>query len=247
MKIQFDEKVAATYDEDSSRMFSDEVLTPTIDVLEELAGEGAALEFAVGTGRVALPLAGRGVPVRGIDVSAPMLAELEKKPGADQVSATVGDIATTRVEGEFQLVYLVFNTIMNLTTQDEQVACFRNAAAHLVPGGFFVIEVMVPELRRLAAGERIVPHGIRPSKFGFDEYTDFTKQILYSHHYWTEGDKLRTQSAPYRYVWPGELDLMARIAGMSLTERWADWNRTPFTDECQSHVSVWQKAPLRNT
>jgi SAM-dependent methyltransferase len=241
IKVMFDEQIALNYDEDVSSMYHPDVLDPTVDFLEELAGDGAALEFGIGTGRVALPLSARGVPVHGIDISEPMLKQLQSKPGSEQIGITIGDIASTRVRGTFRLVYLVFNTIMNLTTQDEQVACFENAAAHLEPGGHFVIEVGVPDLRRLPPGERVRAFNISESRFGFDEYTDFTGQILYSHHYWTDAGKLRTFSAPYRFVWPSELDLMARLANMTLHERCAGWTREPFTDESESHVSVWKK------
>jgi SAM-dependent methyltransferase len=222
-------------------MYRPDVLGPAVDFLVELAGDGGALEFGVGTGRVAIPLSGRGVPVHGIDISAPMLEQLRSKPGAEGVEVTVGDFAQTRVDGHFRLAYLVFNTITNLTTQEEQVACFRNAAAHLEPGGYFVIEVGVPDLRRLAPGERVRAFDVGETHLGFDEYTDFAGQILYSHHYWINDGHARIFSAPYRYVWPAELDLMARLAGMSLRERWAGWTREPFTDESTSHVSVWEK------
>jgi SAM-dependent methyltransferase len=240
-KARFDEQIAARYDETSVSMYRPEVLDPAVDFLEELAGDGTALEFGVGTGRVALPLSGRGVRVHGIDISEPMLEQLRRKPGSEQIALTAGDFAKTRVDGTFRLVYLVFNTITNLTTQDDQVACFQNAAAHLEPGGCFVIEVLVPELRRLPPGERVRAFDVRRSHLGFDEYTDFAGQILYSHHYWIDGGNVRTFSAPYRYVWPAELDLMARLAGMTLRERWAGWTREPFTDESTSHVSVWEK------
>jgi SAM-dependent methyltransferase len=240
-KVRFDEQIAARYDETSVHRYRPEVLDPAVDFLEELADDGAALEFGIGTGRVALPLSGRGVRVHGIDISEPMLEQLRGKPGSERIAVTVGDFATTRVDGTFQLAYLVFNTITNLTTQDEQVACFRNAAAHLEPGGCFVIEVFVPELRRVPPGERVRASDVRRTHLGFDEYTDFVGQILYSHHYWIDDGKLRTFSAPYRYVWPAELDLMALLAGMTLRERWAGWNREPFTDESTSHVSVWEK------
>ena len=240
-KVVFDEQVALSYDEDAETMFHPEVINPTVDFLAALAGDGAALEFAIGTGRIALPLSGKGVPVHGIDISEPMLQQLQNKPGSERIKVTVGDIAKTRVQGAYRLVYLVFNTISNLTTQDEQVACFENAAAHLEPGGYFVIEVGVPCLRRLPPGERVRAFNISPSRFSFDEYTDFTGQISYSHHYWTDSGTLRSFSAPFRYVWPSELDLMARIANMSLLERWAGWTKEPFTDDTNSHVSVWQK------
>ena len=243
-KVMFDEEVAVTYDEDAASMYRPEVLDPTVDFLSALAGDGAALEFGIGTGRIALPLNARGVPVHGIDNSAPMLEQFQTKPGAEKIETTLGDFSMTRVNGTFRLVYLVFNTIMNLTTQEEQVACFENAAAHLEPGGYFVIEVGMPDLRRLPPGERVRAFTVTQSRFGFDEYTDFTNQILYSHHYWTDSGSLRNFSAPFRFVWPSELDLMARLANLTLSERWAGWQREPFTDESTSHVSVWQKPDL---
>lgn len=240
-EVQFDVEIAAHYDETTAHMYRPEVLQPAVDFLAALAGDGRALEFGVGTGRVALPLSERGVPTLGIDISEPMLAELRKKDAAARVGVTVGDFATTRVEGTFRLVYLLFNTITNLTSQDEQVECFQNAAAHLEPGGHFVIETLVPDLRRIPPGQRVRVFDVDPAHLGFDEYTDFVGQIQYSHHYWIDGERVRTHSAPYRYVWPSELDLMARLAGMTLRERWANWSREPFTDESRSHVSVWQK------
>jgi SAM-dependent methyltransferase len=217
-------------------MFSAEVIDPTVDVLVELAGDGAALELGIGTGRVAVPLARRGVRVHGIDVSEAMVAKLRKKPGAEKIGSTIGDFSTTRVEGKFRLAYLVWNTIMNLTTQDAQVACFENAARHLEQGGYFVIEVMIPDLRRLPPGERYVPFDVSETHIGIDEY-DVANQGLISHHYTN-----RLDSGPFRYVWPAELDLMARIAGLTLRERWGDWDRSPFTSESRKHVSVWERA-----
>jgi hypothetical protein len=238
----FDEPVAATYDDDDEGgMFAPEAVDPAVDFLAELAGDGAALEFAVGTGRIALPLSRRGVVVRGIDLSEAMVARLVAKPGAEQVPVTIGDIATTRVPGSFRVVYLVFNTIMNLTTQDAQVECFRNAAAHLEPGGCFVVEVMVPELQRLPPGETVVPFDVSPSHVGFDSY-DVVSQGMVSHHYTAETDgRMRYGFTPFRYAWPAEYDLMARIAGMRLRERWSGWLREPFTATSTSHVSVWEK------
>jgi SAM-dependent methyltransferase len=241
MKIWFDKQIASRYDEDSSYMYRPEVLNPTVDFLKELASDGAALEFGVGTGRVALALSALGIPVHGIDISEPMLEQLRSKPGSEQIGITIGDFASIRLDGTFRLAYLVYNTIMNLTTQDEQVACFENAAAHLEPGGCFVIEVGVPDLRRVPPGERVRAFNLGRTYFGFDEYTDFVAQIVYSHHYWIDDGNLRNFSAPYRWVWPAELDLMARLAGMTLRERWAGWTREPFTDESDSHVSVWEK------
>lgn len=237
----FDEDVADRYDKTSGSMFEPEVLGPTVELLAELAGDGAALEFAVGTGRVALPLAARGVPMSGIELSAAMAEQLRAKDDAQRIKVTIGDMATTRVDGSFRLVYLVFNTIGNLTTQDQQVACFANAAAHLEPGGFFVIEVGVPNLRRLPPGEdaRVFSHA--PGYVGYDRYIDLVAQQAMSHHFVADGSGARELRTPFRYVWPSELDLMAKLAGMSLRDRWAGWDRSPFTGESTSHVSVWEK------
>jgi SAM-dependent methyltransferase len=236
----FDEPVARRYDEDSAEMFRADVVDPAVDVLAELAGDGRALEFAIGTGRLALPLAARGVPVSGVELSPAMVDRLRAKPGADGIDVTVGDMTTSRVDAGFALVYLVFNTINNLTSQDAQVECFRNAAAHLEPGGAFVVEVGVPQLQRLPPGERFQVFHASQDRFGIDEY-DVVTQALVSHHYWVQDGQARSVSMPFRYVWPAELDLMARIAGMALESRWADWDRTPFTDSSRSHVSVWIK------
>jgi len=232
--------VAERYDDSSSEMFDPAVIEPTVDFLAALAGDGAALELGIGTGRVALPLSRRGVTVCGIDLSSEMVEQLRAKPGADRIQVTLGDFATTNVPGEFALAYLVYNTINNLTTQDDQVACFQNAAAHLRPGGCFVVEVGVPQLQRLPPGETVRPFTVTPARLGFDEY-DIASQGLVSHHYWMEGDRFRGLSVPFRYVWPAELDLMAKLAGMTLRERWSGWNREPFTSESRKHISVWQK------
>jgi SAM-dependent methyltransferase len=236
----FGERVAARYDEHSENMFDPAVLGPTVDLLAELAGDGAALEFAIGTGRVALPLAERGVRVAGIDSSEAMLEQMREKPGAERITAVAGDMAATRVDGEFSLVYLVFNTILNLTTQDEQVACFENAAAHLRSGGRFVIETGVPPLQRLPPGQAVLP--IRADRRGFSFSTfDVATQRYANHHYYVNDGQIEMSPVEFRYVWPSELDLMARIAGMRLESRWAGWQREPFTDTSPSHVSVWQK------
>jgi SAM-dependent methyltransferase len=240
----FGEPVAERFDERYAHKAGPAVVDPIVTFIADLAGEGAALELGIGTGRIALPLAQRGVRVHGIDLSEAMVARLRGKPGADQVGVTVGDFATATVEGTFSVVYLVANTIMNLTTQDEQVACFQNAAAHLEPSGCFVVEVLVPGLRRLPPGETFQLFAAEPKHVGFDEY-DVARQGLISHHYWVEGDKVEVFSPPFRYVWPSELDLMARLAGMSLRERWAGWKREPFTSDSTKHVSVWEKAPAR--
>jgi SAM-dependent methyltransferase len=238
----FGEPVAAAYDESSADMFRPAVVDPAVDFLADLAGHGAALELGIGTGRIALPLARRGVRVHGIDLSEAMVARLRAKPGAEQIGVTIGDFATTAVDGRFSLAYLVFNTIGNLTTQDEQVACFQNVAAHLEPGGCFVIEVGVPSLQRLPPGETVRAFSVTPTYLGFDEY-DVASQGLISHHYTVVDGRLDLVSMPFRYVWPSELDLMARLAGMTLRERWSDWARAPFTSDSPSHVSVWEKSP----
>jgi hypothetical protein len=242
----FGEEVASTYDLDSAAMFEPDTLDPAVDFLAELADGGTALEFAIGTGRVALPLAARGIRVHGIDLSEAMVARLRSKPGGDDASipVVIGDIATAKVDGagSFSLVYLVFNAIMNLTTQDAQVQCFRNAAHHLTAGGVFVVETSVPGLRWLPPGQRFVPFDASDSHIGIDEY-DIESQRLVSHHInFRETGAVRI-SMPFRYAWPAEFDLMARMAGMRLTQRWSNWTRAPFTGESESHVSVWEKYP----
>jgi SAM-dependent methyltransferase len=236
----FDEQVAARYDESSAEMFDPAVLDPVVDFLAELAGDGRALELGIGTGRVALPLAQRGVPVHGIDLSRAMVAQLREKPGAEEIGLTIGDFATASVEGTFSLAYLVFNTIANLTTQAAQVACFQNVAEHLEPGGCFVIELHVPELQRLPPGETMSVFHASPTHWGIDEL-DVANQGLTSHHFTLVDGRFELRSIPFRYVWPAELDLMAQLAGMRLRERWSGWKRERFTSESTKHVSVWQK------
>lgn len=233
------EVVAADADEAGHPMFQPSVVAPAVDLLQRLAGSGRALEFGVGTGRIAIPLARRGVPVHGIDLSAEAIDRLRAKPDAGGVGVTVGDYTTTRVEGSFSLVYLVFNTIMNVTSQDGQVEAFRNAAAHLSPGGCFLIEVMVPDLRRLPYGQTLVPFRADATGFGIDEY-DVASQGLVSHHVDLGVGRPRCSSGSFRYAWPAELDLMARIAGLRPRARWSGWRGEPFTGESTSHVSVWE-------
>jgi len=232
--------VAENYDQSSARMFAPEVVEPTVDFLAELAGDGAALELAIGTGRIALPLRQRGVRVAGIDLSPDMVAQLRKKPGAEDIEVTIGDSAFATVEGTFTLAYTVWNSIMNLTTQEAQVACFRNAARHLEPGGCFVVEVNMPDLQRLPRGEVFRPFHVGSTHLGFDEY-DVANQGLISHHYTLRDGTMKAASAPFRYVWPAELDLMAQLAGMRLRERWSGWKREPFTSESERLVGVWEK------
>jgi len=238
----FDERVAARYDESSAEMFDRAAVAPAVDLLVELAGSGPALELGIGTGRIALPLAQSGVRVHGIDLSDAMVARLRAKPGGDDIRVTIGDFATTTVGGTFSLAYLVFNTIFNLTTQEAQVACFRNVAAHLVPGGCFVIEAGVPDVQRLVPGETIRAFHVSDNRWGFDEY-DIATQSLTSHHLEIVDGRLERNSVPFRYAWPAELDLMAQLAGMRLRERWSGWKREPFTSDSRQHISVWEKPP----
>jgi SAM-dependent methyltransferase len=236
----FGERVASVYDEHAADMFDPSVVGPVVEALAGLAGDGRALEFAIGTGRIALPLAAGGVPVTGIDNSEAMVARLRAKPGGEDLDVTIGDFATTRVEGEFSLVYLVFNTIFNLVTQDAQVACFENAAAHLRSGGRFVIETNVPELQGVPLGRTVIPFRAEPGGVSFDVYDVVTQRFSSQHYYFTD-DGVEAYPVELRYAWPAELDLMARIAGLTLENRWAGWQREPFTNLSRSHVSVYQK------
>jgi SAM-dependent methyltransferase len=235
----FGEEVAARYDEEGG-MFDPAVVMPVVDLLAELAGDGRALELAVGTGRIAMPLAARGVQVSGIDDSEAMVARLRAKEGGDAIDVAIGDFATTRIPGEFSVVFLVFNTIFNLVTQDAQVACFENAAAHLRPGGCFVVETGVPDLQRLPPGQTIIPFRAAPDGISFDVY-DVVTQRFSSQHFVFEEGRVRAFPVEFRYAWPAELDLMARIADLQLRDRWGGWRREPFTALSASHVSVYTK------
>ena len=237
----FGERVAESYDETAAETFDPSVVEPALDFLAELAAGGRALELGSGTGRIALPLAARGVEVHGIELSRAMTARLHAKPGGERIQVTIGDFSTARAEGTFRLAFLLRNTIMNLTTQDAQVACFGNVAAHLEPGGCFVVEVVVPQLQRLPAGQTIYPFSFEsPTRFGLDEY-DVANQGLISHHYAERDGTFGPRSIPFRYVWPSELDLMARLAGMRRRERWSGWRREPFTSDSEKLVGVWEK------
>ena len=235
----FDERIAKSYEAKWPHLHTPEMIDPVVDFLVDLAEAGPALELGIGTGRIAVPLSQRGVHVQGIELSPAMVEQLRVKAGSDKIGVTIGDFSNTEVDGTFKLAYLIRNTITNLTSQDEQVACFCNAAAHLDHGSRFVIEVYVPELRRLPPGETIHAFTVAPTHLGFEEY-DVATQVAHSHHYWVVDGRLETFSATFRYMWPSELDLMARIAGMRLRERWSDWDRSPFTSESRSHVSVWE-------
>ncbi|WP_198954960.1 class I SAM-dependent methyltransferase [Kineosporia sp. R_H_3] len=236
----WDAETARRYDTPGTGMFAPEVVDPAVDRLVALAGGGAALELAIGTGRIAVPLAGRGVPVTGIELSEPMVEVLRTKVDERTVPVVLGDMATTRAPGRFALVYLVFNTISNLLTQDEQVECFRNAARHLLPGGRFVVELWVPELRSLPPGKEATVGIVEPGYVLFDTY-DVLHQHVVSHHVtFGAGREARLDRSPHRYVWPAELDLMGRLAGFALESRHADWSGTPFTAGSPSHVSVYR-------
>lgn len=238
----WDEETASVYDAEVAALFRPEVVEPAVDLLAALAGDGRALELAIGTGRIGIPLLRRGVPVTGIELSAAMAERLRTKVDADALPVVIGDMATTRVPGEFSLVYLVFNTITNLRSQAEQVACFRNAAAHLGPGGCFVVEVYVPPLRRLPPGQVAVPFDVSDAHTGFDTF-DLVRQQSQSHHYTRMADgSTRYDVGSFRYVWPAELDLMAQLAGMELERRTEDWKGTPFTSDSETHISLWRKA-----
>ena len=236
----FEGWIAQRYEALWPHLFDPEVVQPAVDFLTDLAGRGPVLELGIGTGRLALPLSRRGIRIFGIELSPAMVEQLRSQPGSADIDVTIGDFATTKLTGRFTLAYLVRNTIMNLTTQDAQVECFRSVAAHLDTGGCFVIEVIIPPWQRLAPGETVIPFDVSPAHLGFGEI-DVATQNSWSHHYWFVNGETKTFSAPFRYVWPSELDLMACIAGMALRERWSDWNREPFTTESRSHVSVWQK------
>ena len=237
----WDEETARRYDTDAAEHFAPAVLEPILDALTRLADGGPALELAIGTGRVAVPLLARGVPVTGIELSEPMVRQLRTKVDEATLPVTLGDMATAVVPGEFSLVYLVFNTISNLRTQDEQVACFVNAARHLRPGGRFLIELWIPPLRRMPPGQSVVPFDLSDEHLGFDTY-DLATQATVSHHYTREPDgSFRYSPGRFRYLWPSECDLMARIAGLELEERAADFRGTPFTSDSEHHVSVWRK------
>ena len=236
----WDMDAASRYDTPGTGMFAPEVIEPTVARLSALAGQGRALEFAIGTGRVAVPLSERGVSVTGIELSSPMVDELRTKVDADQIPVVIGDMATTLVPGEFTLVYLVFNTISNLLTQSEQVACFRNAARHLSPGGRFVIELWVPELRKLPPGQPATVGQVEPGYILLDTYDVLNQQVVSHHFHFGDDKQAELFRSPHRYIWPAELDLMAQLAGFELESRHADWTGAEFTADSPSHVSVYR-------
>jgi SAM-dependent methyltransferase len=238
----WDAAAARRYDTPGTGMFAPDVLGPAVDRLAELAGDGRALEFAIGTGRVAIPLAERGVEVTGIELSQPMLDQLRTKASEATIPVVLGDMATARAEGEYALVYLVYNTISNLLTQEEQVTCFRNAARHLAPGGRFVIELLVPELRKLPPGQQATVFTTEPGYIGVDTYDVLTQHLVSHHFVFGESDEARVYRSPHRYAWPAELDLMAQLAGLELESRHCDWAGGEFTAESRSHVSVYRAA-----
>jgi SAM-dependent methyltransferase len=239
--IKWGPELAEIYDEVYAAEREPGVLEPMLNLLRQLAGDGPALEFAVGTGRVALPLSAGGLPVRGIELSSHMVERLRAKAGADAVPVTIGDMSSTRVPGQFTLVYLVANSIMNVTSQDEQIAVFGNAASHLRRGGCFVLEVAVPQFHRVPRGEMGRVFTLTPEHVGIETSDDPVGQIAWSHHWMQVGGRLVKHSAPYRYVWPSELDLMARLGGFRFRHRWAGWNQEPFTADSTSQIAVFEK------
>ena len=242
--ITWGAELAEVYDQTYAAMFEPSVLGPMTRLLAELAGGGPALEFAAGTGRVALALSARGVAVHGLELSPHMAERLRAKPGAGTVPVTIGDMTAARVPGgPFTLVYLLANTIMNVTTQDDQLAVFANAAAHLAAGGCFAVEVIVPQLRRVPPGQDAWVFRLDPGHIGIETFDDVAGQIAWSHHWIEAGGRLVRHSAPYRYVWPAELDLMARLTGFRLRDRWAGWDQAPFTSDSKSQVAVFEKRP----
>ena len=236
----FDESIAANYDRIHGGSDT-ELVQLTVDTLSELAADGSALEFAIGTGRIALPLHDLGVRVKGIELSKAMAAELRKKENGAAIDVKIGDMKTARVEGKFSLVFLVYNTIDNLTSQDAQVECFQNASLHLEPGGRFLVETLVPPIQKVSFGETMLAYDCSSDYWGTDEF-DITTQRYTSHHIRMENGSCKQLSVPFRYAWPSELDLMARIAGLELEYRWADWRRSPFTRFSAGHISVWRKS-----
>ena len=236
----WDAEAAAGYDTPGSGMFAAEVLGPTVDRLAELAAGGRALELAIGTGRVAVPLRERGVPVAGIELSPAMVAELRGKADEAAIPVVLGDMTTAEAPGRYALVYLVYNTISNLLTQAGQVACFRNAARHLGPGGRFVVELWVPELRKLPPGQQAVVWRVEPGYVGLDTYDVLNQQVVSHHVRIGEERGARLFRSPHRYIWPAELDLMAQLAGFELESRHADWVGSAFTANSPSHVSVYR-------
>jgi SAM-dependent methyltransferase len=239
--VTWGRELAEVYDAVYAAASEPSVLEPQVGLLANLAQGGRALEFGIGTGRVALPLRDRGVAVEGIELSEPMVEQLRAKPGGLDVRVTIGDMTTTRVTGAFSLVYVVANTIMNVTTQDEQAAVFANAAAHLEEGGRFLIAVVVPQLRRFPLGENARVFTLQPAHIGIETLDDAASQVASSHHWMEVDGRLVKHSAPYRYVWPSELDLMARLAGFRIAHRWAGWDRSVFRSDSESHVSVYEK------
>ncbi len=238
----WDEEAARLYDTPGTGMFAPDVLGPTVERLRTLAAGGRALEMAIGTGRVAVPLVEAGVEVAGIELCQPMIDQLRTKMDEASLPVLLGDMTTVQVDGDFSLVFAVFNAISNVLTQDAQIAVFENAARHLTPGGRFVIELWVPDLRTLPPGRTGSVFDARPGYLGADVF-DVVAQHVVSHHVHfgrDGGTNARIFRSPHRYIWPGELDLMARIAGFSLESRHAGWSDEPFTAESRDHVSVYR-------
>jgi hypothetical protein len=239
--IVWDREIAEAYDRTYAWQSDPSVVDPMVDLLVQFAGRGLVLEFAVGTGRVALPLSARGVGVHGIELSPHMVEQLRRKPGAEAVAVVIGDMVATRVPGDFALVYVVANSMMNVTTQEEQLAVVANAASHLVSGGHFVVELIVPQLRRVPLSETGWVFTLDSDHVGIETFDDVVEQVAWSHHWMVVDGRLVRHSAPYRYIWPSELVLMAKLAGLELEDRWTDWHRSPFGPESASQVAVFVK------
>jgi SAM-dependent methyltransferase len=237
----FDEWIAARYEQLWPHVLQPAILDDAVEFLADLAHHGSALEFGIGTGRIALPLARRSVDVSGIEIAPAMVAQLQAQQGSAEVDVAIGDFASVALGRSFDVVYLVRNTITNVATLDGQIAVFQNAAAHLKPNGCFVIENYIPALRQMPPGEMARVFDSTPEHLGYEVY-DFAAQIAVSHHYWVVDGKLEYRAGPHRFVWPSELDLMARLAGLRLRERWSDWARAPFTADSRSHISIWERA-----
>lgn len=234
----FDKRIAESYDR--HHQSDPRELAQMAEVLKELTTGGRALEFAIGTGRVALPLQGLGVEVAGIELSKAMVQELRKKETGPPMTVAIGDMTTTQTPGPFSLVYLVYNTIDNLTSQEAQLACFQNAAGHLEVGGRFLVETLVPPLQKIPFGQTKLAFSRSENHWGIDEF-DVTTQNYRSHHVRFEEGTHRKLSVPFRYAWPAEMDLMAKMAGMTLEQRWSDWMKSPFGNESNRHISIWRK------
>ena len=239
----YGDRIADVYDELYEDLASPALVAPMVDVLANLAGGGRALELGIGTGRIALPLAGRGVEVHGIDASAAMVDKMRRKPGGGRIPVTMADFADVDADGRFSLVYVVFNTFFALLTQDAQVRCFANVASRLSEGGVFLVEAFAPDLTRFERGQNIQAGVVETDRVSIDlSRHDAVAQTVESSHVHISEQGVRLYPVKLRYAWPSELDLMARVAGMRLRSRWGDWQGGPFTASSTNHVSAYELA-----